>query len=136
MKQIYEQKTKKQRKTKKKFKRYIKKGFCAKTGKQIWYDKKEEKHFFKEYAKRGYSKTRKKKAIKLSQEGVGFRAIGRLLDISHTCAYYWVRDFCNSLQKPALPTNCDVIEFDEMWHFCQKKLKKSGCGRQSTEKQR
>ena len=130
MKQIYKTKTRKTRKKTKKFKRYIKKGFCKKTGKQIWYDKLEKRHFFKEYSRRGYSSAKKKKAIALAQEGNGFRAIGRLLGISHTCAYYWVRDFCRSLQKPNLPSDCHTIELDEMWHFCQKKLKKSGCGQQ------
>ncbi|MEI6243030.1 MAG: hypothetical protein WCP39_06470 [Chlamydiota bacterium] len=134
MAQIYKTKTGKARKKKKRFKRYIKKGFCDKTGKQRWYDKKTGKYFYKEYAKRGYGDVRKKKAIALAREGNGFRAIGRLLNISHTCAYYWVRDFCRTLQMPDLPKSCSVIEFDELWHFCQKKLKKCGYGPQSTGK--
>jgi transposase-like protein len=131
MEQIYEIKKKKQRKkSKKSFKRYIKRGFCQKTGKQRWYDKLEKRFFFKEYSKVGYSNQRKNKAIALAKEGNSFRAIGRLLKISHTCVYYWVRSFCESLQKPDFPAGCDAMELDEMWHFCQKKSKKSGSGLQ------
>ncbi len=124
-----DKKTKKQGKRKKRFKRYVKCGFCQHTGKQRWFDKKEEKYFIKEYSKRGYSQTIKNRAIALFCEGVGHRAIGRLLDISHTCAYYWVREYCESLAKSDLSEfNGEVIELDEMWHFCQKKRKKSGFG--------
>ena len=135
MKQRYKKKTTKARKKAKKFNRYVKAGFCVGTKKQRWYDKQEKKYFFKEYEKRGYSNAKKKKAVALAKEGNGFRAIGRLLGISHTCAYYWIKSFCESLQKPDLPSQCNIIELDEMWHFCQKKLKKSGHGQPFAEKQ-
>ena len=121
MGQKYEEKTKPANKKKKKFKRYVKYGICDKTGKQRWYDKKEKKHFYKTYADRGHGDEMKKQAISLVSEGNGYRAVGRLLNISHTCVYYWVRDFCKTLNKQELPKNCSAIEFDEMWHFCQKK---------------
>ena len=131
MRQNYEEKKKKaNKKRKKKEKNIIKAGFCAKTGKQRWYNKETGKYFLKKYEKRGYSQTRKNKAIALSKEGVGFRGIGRLLNISNVCAYYWIREYCESLEKPELPKKCGTIELDEMWHFCQKKTKKSGSGQQ------
>jgi transposase-like protein len=127
MEQKYKTKTTKARKKKKKFKRYVKAGFCAKTGKQRWYDKQEKKYFLKEYSKRGYSSVRKKKAIALAQEGNGFRAIGRLLGISHTCAYYWIRDYAKTLETQVVPVEPHMsIELDEFWGFCQKKRNNSG----------
>jgi transposase len=116
-------------KKKKRGKRFIKYGICDKTGKQRWYDKKEKRYFYKEYKKLGYSYAKKKKAIQLASEGNGFRAIGRLLGISHVTAYNWVKDFCKTLDKPKLPEHCSVIELDELWHFCQKKVKKYAYGR-------
>src|ERR1035437_7856053 len=106
-------KTKKATKKKRKNKRYIKKGICKKTGKQIWYDQIEKRHFFRSYKRKGYGEKMKQSAIALSKEGVGYRAIGRLLNISHTCAYNWITAHCESLEKPTLPTVSEGIEFDE-----------------------
>jgi transposase-like protein len=119
--QIYNKKTKKARKKKKKTKRYVKNGFCAKTGKQKWYDKKENRHFFKEYAKRGYDEETKKKAVEFAKEGIGCRKTGRLLHVSHVSVYRWVRAYCEKLYKQALPEKSNGIELDELWSFCQKK---------------
>lgn len=133
MAQKYKKEITKPRKKKKRFRRYIKKGFCKKTGKQIWYDKIEKRHFFKEYKRRGYSERRKKKAIELHGENVGFRAIGRMLHISHTTAYYWVRAYQERLQDPTLPAWSSEIQLDEMWHFNKKKAKRDGYGLQPTK---
>ena len=130
MVQKYEEKKLKPNKKRKKIKKVIKRGFCKKTGKQIWYDKEKKKYFFKKYSRRGYSQTKKNKAVEMAKEGIGFRKIGRLLNVSHVSAYNWVKNFCNTLQKPTLPRKCKEIELDEIWHFCQKKREKFGYGRQ------
>lgn len=137
MEQRYKIKSTKTNKRKKKFKRYIKQGFCKKTGKQKWYDKKEKRYFFKDYSKRGYSDRKKNNAIKLAFEGNSFRSIGRLLNISYTCAFYWIRDYAKTLSIPIIDrTKKCTLELDELWHFCQKKRKENGYGQLSVEKQR
>jgi len=120
--QIYKTKKKKARKSKKRFKKCVKAGFCHKTGKQRWYDKEKKKYFLKEYVKRGYSNVRKKRAIALAEEGNGFRAIGRLLKISHTCAYYWIRAHSEKIKMQTICVEPHMsLELDEMWGFCGEK---------------
>lgn len=125
MEQKYDKKIEKANKKKRKKtfrpKRYVKRGICRVTGKQKWYDKKEKKYFFKKYKERGYGEEVCKMAIKMSQEGIGYRTIGRLLNVSHVTVYNWINTFKKCLDKPELPEVCSAIEFDEMWHFCQKK---------------
>lgn len=75
-----------------KIKRYIKRGICPTTGKQKWYDKIEKRTFYKVYKKRGYSDIKKEKAVFLAQQGMGYREIGRALEISHVCVYYWIKE--------------------------------------------
>jgi len=115
MAQSYGIKSTKPNKRKKKFKRFIKKGFCKGTGKQRWYDKKEKKYFFKEYEKVGYSDRKKKSAINLAKEGNSYRSIGRLLNISYTCAFYWIRNYCKTLSLPVFDRKkkCS-FELDEL----------------------
>ena len=67
-------------------------------------------------------------------EGLGFRSIGRILDVSNVTVLYWVREFGHILKKHVekeLPNDIhdiEVIEIDEMWHFTQKKVASSGFG--------
>ena len=119
--QIYNKKTKKARKKGKKYKRYVKYGFCKATGKQRWYDKKENRYFFKKYEKRGCDEEIKKQAVEFAKEGIGCRKAGRLLHVSHVSVYRWVLEYCEKMLKQTLPEKSNGIELDELWSFCQKK---------------
>jgi len=70
---------------------------------------------------------KKKLAIKLYLENMGFRAIGRVLGVSNVAVLKWVRaggelieayhhQRVNQEQVPV-----EVIELDELWHYTGKK---------------
>ena len=65
-------------------------------------------------------------------EGLGFRAIGRILGVSNVAVLKWVREAAKKIEEihrsQQKPEFTPVIEFDEMWHYVGKKNKNSGCG--------
>jgi transposase len=79
-------------------------------------------------SERGKPDEVKAKAIALYLESVGFRAIGRLLDVSNVAVLKWVRKAAESLPAPKMMATVDVLEMDELWHFIQKKAANSGYG--------
>ena len=79
-------------------------------------------------AQRGYPEEIKQKALALYMEGLGFRAIGRLLGVSNVAVLKWVRQVAEVLPKPKLPAVVDILELDEAWHFVKKSVENSGCG--------
>lgn len=57
-------------------------------------------------------------AIKMYLEGLGFRAIGRLLNISHQTAYRWVRQAGEQHQiKQDTSQTIDIVELDEIHSY-------------------
>ena len=66
-------------------------------------------------------------ALHLYLEGMGFRAIGRVLSVSNVTVLQWIKAIGKSLQsfhqQQATPDKVEVIELDEMWHFVRKKSK-------------
>ena len=83
---------------------------------------------FVEGAQRGFPEEVKAKAIALYLEGLGFRAIGRLLGASNVAVLKWVKKAAQELPEPETPAFVDVLELDELHHFVKKRAKKSGCG--------
>jgi hypothetical protein len=79
------------------------------------------------------------KALKLYLEGMGFRAIGRVLNVSNVSVLNWIRNFGQTVKayvEENMPDNIqdiDIVEIDEMWHFTVKKNESFGSGSQSTE---
>ena len=89
-------------------------------------------------SRRGYSLATRKQAISLYLEGIGFRAIERLLNISHMSVMRWVKDLANQIHSIKTAQQGDSIhatfmELDEMWHYVGKKTASSGCGWLLTE---
>lgn len=91
--------------------------------------------------KHGHGKPQelKKKALELYLEGMGFRAIGRTLEVSNVAVLKWVRAAAEKLRvylqkhTPAVTKEIAVMELDEMWHYIAKKNKKYGFGLPSIE---
>lgn len=83
---------------------------------------------FTQGSQRGYSVEIKQKALALYLEGLGFRAIGRLLGVSNVAVLNWVREAADVLPKPEAPAFVDIMELDEAWHFVKKRAESSGCG--------
>lgn len=52
--------------------------------------------------------------------------MAKLLGVSRTTTYYWIRQAAAATAEPAIATNIQEIEFDEMWHFIQSKKENSG----------
>ena len=92
------------------------------------YQCKECRRLFVASHTRGYSQEVKAQALSLYLEGLGFRAIGRLLGVSNVAVLKWVRKAAEALPKPETNTLVDVLEMDELWHFIKKRAKSSGCG--------
>jgi len=63
----------------------------------------------------------KNKAIGLYLEGLGFRAIGRLLGISHGTVYQWVKKLGESAGLPATEKSVAVVELDEIHSYVGRK---------------
>ena len=76
-------------------------------------------------------------ALQLYLEGMGFRAIGRVLNVSNVSVLRWIRsagEHIKAYVSSNLPDklhDIEIIEMDEMWHFTQKKNENSGSGLQS-----
>ena len=81
-----------------------------------------------ENAQHGYPSEIKEKAVALYLEGLGFRAIGRLLGVSNVAVLKWIRQAADALPATKKPAKVDILELDEVWHFVKKRAKSSGCG--------
>jgi transposase len=60
----------------------------------------------------------------LGKASFGFLA--KLLGVSRTTTYYWIRQAATSTDEPTIAPDVQEIEFDEMWHFIQSKKEKFG----------
>lgn len=61
-------------------------------------------------------------AIKMYLEGLGFRAIGRLLDVSHQTAYRWVRQAGEQHQiQLDNSQGINIVELDEIHNYTKHK---------------
>jgi transposase len=73
-----------------------------------------------------------KKALALLLYSMGrasYGIIARLLQVSRTTVYRWVRQTAEQLPEPPVPATLHEIEFDEMWHFLGTKKGSAGSGR-------
>ena len=111
--------------------KYVKNGI--KYNKQRYKCKKCGCHFTQSH-KRGASLETKLKALRLYLEGMGFRAIGRVMGVNNVTVLNWIRTLGKSVKTyvhmhmPDDARHIDVIEMDEMWHFTKKKNQNSGSG--------
>jgi transposase len=84
--------------------------------------------FFVKPSQRGVASEIKEQALAMYLEGLGFRAIGRLLGVSNVAVLKWVRKAAQNLPQPEKSPIVDVLEMDELWHFIKKRAENSGCG--------
>jgi len=61
-------------------------------------------------------------------EGLGFRAIGRILQISYGTVYQWVKKWGNNLELPKRNDIIEVVELDEMHTYVGSKKTTDGYG--------
>jgi len=73
-------------------------------------------------------KDRKRQALALYLEGLGFRSIGRLLQVSHVSIYNWIKAFGQTLAQLKSSDEISVIEMDEMHTYIARKKTIAGYG--------
>jgi len=67
-------------------------------------------------------------ALDMYLEGLGFRAIGRLLNVSHTAVFGWVKKAGENVALPVPDAPVEVVELDEMHTFVGRKKTTTGFG--------
>jgi len=72
----------------------------------------------------------KQQALEMYLEGLGFRAIGRLLGVSHVTVYRWIRKLGKQLQamQKTKHTAGNIVEMDELHTFVGLKKTTAGFG--------
>jgi transposase len=73
-----------------------------------------------------------KKALALLLYSMGrasYGIIARLLKVSRTTVYRWVRQSAEQMPEPTVPLEITEIEFDEMWHSIGSKKTGVGSGK-------
>ncbi len=84
---------------------------------------------FIEGDRRTNPKTAVKKALCVILYSLGkasFSMLGKILGHSPSIIYRWVVEAMTKTEEPHIASDIQEIEFDEMWHFLQKKVKNSG----------
>src|SRR5258708_6135990 len=71
--------------------------------------------FFTRSTSKGEPIEKKRQAVQLYLEGLGFRAIGRFLRVSHVAVQNWVAQAAEHLETlvPLYPAKAELIELDE-----------------------
>ena len=70
----------------------------------------------------------KRMAFEMYLEGLGFRAIGRLLRVSYGTVYQWIKKWGSSLELPKRSEEIAVVELDEMHTYVGRKKTTGGYG--------
>jgi transposase-like protein len=80
---------------------------------------------------RGVDAMIKRQAVQLYLEGMGFRAIGRVLGVSNVSVLKWIRalgEKIEDLRTTTVEPAPAAVIVDEMWHFVHSKKDSSGAG--------
>ncbi|MFK8283718.1 IS1 family transposase [Capnocytophaga canis] len=70
----------------------------------------------------------KRLALQMYLEGLGFRAIGRILNISYGTVYRWVKKWGESVEFPQNEEPIEIVELDEIHSYVQSKKTTVGVG--------
>jgi transposase-like protein len=76
----------------------------------------------------GKSNDLKRNALILYLEGLGFRSIGRYLNVSHVAVFNWIKTFGEKLEDFRNSGDIDVVELDEMHTYIGSKKTTAGYG--------
>ncbi len=67
-------------------------------------------------------------ALEMYLEGLGFRAIGRLLRISYGTVFRWIKNWEKQVELPKRGEPVEVVELDEMHTYVGRKKTSGGYG--------
>ena len=68
-------------------------------------------------------------AIILYVNGLSFRAIAKIVKVSHKAVHDWVKAFGLETYEKPHPKEQVIVELDEMWHFLNAKKTSFGSGK-------
>ena len=74
------------------------------------------------------SKEKKRLAIEMYLEGLGFNSIGRLLNVSHVAVQKWIKKYGERLEELKSEQSIEVVEIDEMHSYIGQKKTIFGYG--------
>lgn len=72
-------------------------------------------------------------ALNLYKRGISLRSIAEIIRTNNVTILYWLKNFGESLKEHILSLDFnilgnEIIEIDEMWHYCQKNKENFGFG--------
>ena len=76
----------------------------------------------------GKSNKYKRDALILYLEGLGFRSIGRFLNVSHVTVFNWIKTFGEKIDELRSSDDIEVVEIDEMHTYIGSKKTSFGSG--------
>ena len=79
------------------------------------------------------SSTMKRQALELYLEGLGFRSIGRFLNVSHVSVQKWIKKYGQELEEIKSEDEISIVELDEMHTYIGNKKTIAGFGLLSIE---
>ncbi len=85
-------------------------------------------HYRYTVAYRGKGEHVKRYALMMYLEGLGFRSIGRILEVSHVAVYQWIKKFGGALEALKSTEEVKVVEMDEMHTYVGVKKTPAGYG--------
>lgn len=74
------------------------------------------------------SDEQKRLALEMYLEGMGFRAIGRVLKISYGTVYQWIKKWGESVSLPKSEEPIEIVELNEIHSYVQNKKNTVGVG--------
>ena len=77
---------------------------------------------------RGLGADKKRQALELYLEGLGFRSIGRFLRCSHVAVYNWIKSYGAAIEGIRSDAGVKVVEMDEMHTYVGSKKTIAGSG--------
>ena len=67
-------------------------------------------------------------ALQMYLEGLGFRAIGRILNVSHVTIYRWINQWSEQISLPQREDPIEIVELDELHTYINSKKNIAGYG--------
>ena len=74
------------------------------------------------------TKQTRRLALDMYLEGLGFRSIGRILEVSHVSVYNWVKAWGEKVSLPKREEPVEIVELDEMHTYIGEKKTTVGYG--------
>lgn len=75
--------------------------------------------------KPGYSQAVRQMAVRMYADGLGFRQIGRQLELGHSTVMEWIKAHAEQLPDAPVPEEVDTVEMDELYTFIEAKKTES-----------